>query len=110
MAGELRVVPDALSRVGHEMADHGKSLGALQRACRGEVQQAQQGWVGSSSGALSELLDSWSRTSTAHVGRFGTHADEIHSAAAAFAYLEQRNAMALAALGRPSDGEGRSAT
>jgi uncharacterized protein YukE len=105
MAERLRAVPDVLGRAGHEMSDHGQSLAALQRACRGQAEEAQPGWVGSSAGALTRLLDGWAATSIAHIDRFGEHAAEMSLAAAGFTDMEDRNAKAA----RQAGGESRSA-
>ena len=77
MADELRAQPDALSHVGTQLANHGETLLAVQQACRGAAEDAQSGWVGSSAGALSGLLDRWETASTTHIGRFGGGTAEI---------------------------------
>jgi hypothetical protein len=46
MAEELRAIPDVLSHVGNELANHGESLLALQQSCHGEAEGGQSGWVG----------------------------------------------------------------
>jgi hypothetical protein len=92
MAEELRAIPDVLSRAGNELANHGQSLLALQRSCHGDAESAQRGWVGSSAGALSGLLDRWAVASAAHIGRFGEHSCGMHFAAVGFTEMERRNA------------------
>jgi uncharacterized protein YukE len=98
MPQQLRATPDALTRIGNELADHGESLLALQRTCHGMAEGAQPGWVGSSAHALSGLLDGWATTSSAHIARFGSHSCGMHFAAAGYRDMEQRNAAALAQL------------
>jgi uncharacterized protein YukE len=99
MADELRVNPARLSQAGNDVANHGESLQARQQSCHGEAQGAQSGWVGSSAGALSELLDGWETTSDAHLRRFGEHSCDMHFAAADFACMGDRNAEALRSVG-----------
>ena len=105
MAEELRAQPDMLSHVGSQLANHGETLLAVQRACHGAAADAQSGWVGSSAGALSGLLDRWETASTTHIGRFGDHSCGMHFAAAELTEMEQRNAAALAKVGTTADGE-----
>lgn len=105
MAEELRAQPDMLSHVGTQLANHGETLLAVQRACHGAAADAQSGWVGSSAGALSGLLDRWETASTTHIGRFGDHSCGMHFAAAELTEMEQRNAAALAKVGTTADGE-----
>ena len=96
MAEELRAIPNVLSHVGNELANHGQSLLALQQSCHSEVEDARSGWVGSSAGALSGLLDRWATASTTHIGRFGEHSCGMHFAAVEFTGMEHRNAEAVA--------------
>jgi uncharacterized protein YukE len=105
MADELRAQPDVLSHVGTQLANHGETLLAVQRACHGAAEDAQSGWVGSSAGALSGLLDRWETASTTHIGRFGEHSCGMHFAAVEFTEMEQRNAAALAKVGTTADGD-----
>jgi uncharacterized protein YukE len=98
MAEELRAIPDVLSHVGNELADHGQSLLALQQSCHGEAEAARSGWVGSSAGALSVLLDRWATASSTHIGRFGEHSCGMHFAAVQFTDMERRNAEAVAGV------------
>jgi uncharacterized protein YukE len=107
MAEELRVIPDVLSHVGNELANHAESLLALQRSCHGAAEGAQSGWVGSSAGALAALLDQWATASTTHVGRFDAHSCGMHFAAVEFTEMERRNAAALAEVGEAGSGETR---
>jgi uncharacterized protein YukE len=92
MAEELRAIPDVLSHMGNQLANHGETLLALQQSCHGQADGAQAGWVGSSAGALSELLDSWATASTAQLRRFGEHSGGMHVAAVEFTEMELRNA------------------
>jgi hypothetical protein len=96
MPQQLRAIPDSLSQLGNELANHGESLLALQQSCHGAAEDARSGWVGSSAHALSELLERWAMASTSHIGRFGAHACDMHFAAAGFSEMEQRNAASLA--------------
>lgn len=96
MAAELRANPDVLVQVGTALADHGQALLDLQRACHGDVDGAQPGWVGTSAGALAALLDRWAASSDAHTRRLGEHSVDMHRTAAGFAELEQHNAASLA--------------
>ena len=105
MAEELRAIPDVLSHVGNELANHGESLLALQQSCHGEAEGAQSGWVGASAGALSGLLARWATASTTHIGRFGEHSSRMHFAAVEFTEMERRNAAALAEVGEAAGGE-----
>ncbi|MCV6987120.1 hypothetical protein H7H78_17390 [Mycobacterium shinjukuense] len=94
----MRAIPEVLSQVGYELADHGESLLTSHHFCLGAAEGAQSGWVGSSAGALSGLLDSWAEASTAHADRFGDHSYGMYLAAVGFAEMEERNAAALAAV------------
>ncbi|AWV47159.1 hypothetical protein DIJ64_00890 [Mycobacterium leprae] len=62
MAEELWAIPDVLCYAGNELAKHGDLLPVSQRACRREAENAQLGWVGSSTVALSVLLGQLSIT------------------------------------------------
>ncbi|MCV7196382.1 hypothetical protein [Mycobacterium angelicum] len=95
MAVELRAFSDALCDMGNRLAGHGESLLALQRSCQDAAEGAQSGWVGSSAGALTGLLDRWATASAAHVGRFGEHSCGMHFAAAGLTEMEQTNAASL---------------
>jgi hypothetical protein len=107
MAEELRVIPDALSHVGNELANHGESLLALQQSCHGAAEGARSGWVGSSAGALTALLDRWATASNTHIGRFGEHSCGMHFAAVEFTEMEWHNATAVAEIAEPATGEAR---
>lgn len=95
MADQLRVQPDALRRAGTAIGDHGETLHTVQQRCHGQAQDAHSGWVGSSAAALAGLLDDWTTTSTAQLGRIGRHSCDMHSAAAEFTVMEQDNTRAL---------------
>ncbi|MEB3980272.1 hypothetical protein OQ968_03230 [Mycobacterium sp. 663a-19] len=105
MAEELRAQPDVLSHVGTQLANHGETLLAVQQACLGAAADAQSGWVGSSAGALSGLLDGWETAGTTHIGRFGEHSCGMHFAAVELTEMEQRTAAALAEVGTTADGD-----
>ncbi len=105
MADKLRVDPTALSQAGNEVADHGEELLARQQSSHGEAAGAHSGWVGSSAGALSNLLDGWETTSDAHFRRFGKHSTDMHFAAADFADTEDRNAEGVGRVGEAVGGE-----
>lgn len=96
MPQQLRAIPDSLSQLGNELANHGESLLALQRSCHAAAEEARPGWIGSSAQALSGLLDRWAAASTSHIGRFGAHSCGMQYAAAGFSEMEQHNAAALA--------------
>src|ERR1700722_6488777 len=81
MASELRVNPETLSRAANDVANHGESLLEAHQSAHGQASGAQSGWVGSSAGALSGLLDNWEKDTTAHVGRIGEHSCGMHFAA-----------------------------
>jgi uncharacterized protein YukE len=103
VAEELRAIPDVLCHIGNQLANHGETLHALQQSCHGQADGAQAGWVGSSAGALSGLLDSWATASAAHLGRFGEHSCGMHFAAVEFTEMEQHNATSAARVaGRPT--------
>lgn len=95
MAVELRAFSDALCDMGNRLAGHGEALLDLQRSCQNAAEGARSGWVGSSAGALSGLLDRWATASAAHVGRFGEHSCGMHFAAAGLTEMEQTNAASL---------------
>lgn len=95
MSSELRAIPDALSQVGTELAGHGELLADLQRSCHRAADGAQPGWIASSAGALSGLLDQWLRASATHLARFGEHSNGMRAAAAGFAELDRHNAATL---------------
>jgi uncharacterized protein YukE len=107
MTDKLRVNPTTLSQAGNQVADHGEDLLARQQSCHGEAAGAQSGWVGSSAGALSSLLDDWQTTSDAHFRRFGKHSCDMHFAAAAFADTEDHNVAAMPKVGEGTSGEGQ---
>ena len=92
MAEEVRVSPEALSRIGDQLADHGRSLLNLQQSCHRDADGAHPGWVGSSAGTLSQLLDCWTATSASHLARFGDHADGLKVVAVAFLMMDQHGA------------------
>jgi hypothetical protein len=96
MPQRLRAIPDSLSQLGNELANHGESLLALQQSCHSAADGARSGWVGSSAHALSGLLDQWAMASTMHIGRLGAHSCGMHFAAAGLREMEQSNAAALA--------------
>ena len=104
MAEELRAIPDQLSHVGNQLADHGETLLALQQSCHGAAEGAHSGWVGSSAGALSGLLDTWATVSTTHMGRFGEHSCGMHIAAVEFTEMERHNTTAVAKVGEAANG------
>jgi hypothetical protein len=110
MAETVRAIPEALYQVGYQLANHGESLLALQHSCHGAAEGAQSGWVGSSAGALSGLLDSWFMASDAHAERIGEHSCGMHLAAVGFAQMEERNAAALQEVGEAVGGESRLTT
>jgi hypothetical protein len=107
MAEELRAIPDALSHVGNELANHGESLLALQQSCHGAAEGARSGWVGSSAGALAALLDRWATASNTHIGRFGQHSCGMHFAAVEFTEVERRTTTELAKVAEAGIGETR---
>lgn len=92
MASELRAIPEVLAHLGNELGSHGQSLAQLQKSCHRDADRAHAEWVGSSAGALSELLDGWASTSAAHLARFGDHADGLKAAAVAFLEMDRLNA------------------
>lgn len=103
----LRAIPEVLSQVGYQQADHGESLLTSHHCCLGAAEGARPGWVGSSAGALSGLLDSWAEASTAHAARIGDHSYGMHLAAVGFAEMEEHNAAALAAVYPTGGGSAR---
>jgi len=106
MADKLRVDPTALSQAGNEVANHGEDLLAHQQSCHGEAAGAHSGWVGSSAGALSDMLDGWETTSDTHFRRFGKHSTDMHFVAADFADAEDRNIQAVRSVGEAISSEG----
>lgn len=105
MADKLRVDPTTLSQAGNEVANHGEDLLAHQQSCHGEAAGAHSGWVGSSAGALSSLLDGWETTSDAHFRRFGKHSTDMHFLAVDFADTEDRNTEAVRRVGEALGGQ-----
>jgi len=105
MADKLRVNPTALAQAGNDVANHGEDLLARQQSSHGEAAAAQSGWVGSSAGALSSLLDGWQTTSDAHLRRFGKHSCDMHFAAVDFADVEDRNTEVVHRVGEAAGGE-----
>jgi WXG100 family type VII secretion target len=105
MADKLRVDPAALSHAANEVANHGEDLLARQQSCHGKAAGAHSGWVGSSAGALSNLLDGWETASDAHLRRFGKHSTDMHFVAADFADTEDRNTEAVRRVGEAVSGE-----
>ncbi len=95
MAPELRTIPDVLSYVGTELANHGRALLDVQQTSHRDAEDAQQGWVGSSAKALSELLDRWTVASTGQLARLSEHSDGMRLAAVGFSEMEQSNAASL---------------
>jgi hypothetical protein len=104
MAEEFRAIPDVLSYVGNELASHGESLLVLQQSCQGRADGARSGWVGSSAGALSVLLERWATVSATHMGRFGEHSCGMHFAAVEFTEMERRNTAAMVEVGEAAGG------
>lgn len=100
VADKLRVNPEALSKAANDVANHGESLLAAHQSSHGQAVEAQSGWVGSSAGALSGVLDSWETTTTAHLGRIGEHSCGMHFAAADFTFMEQQNKQKLNEVGQ----------
>lgn len=108
MAEELRVLPDLLGEVGAALESAGLALLEVQQGCQRAAESARSGWIGSSAGALSGLLDRWDAASIAQIGRFGVHSCAMYFAAAQFIALEGDSATvltgALAGLGATPDG------
>lgn len=95
VADKLWVNPETLSKAANDVADHGESMLAAHQSSHGQAAEAQSGWVGSSAGALSGMLDSWETTTTAHLSRIGEQSCGMHFAAADFAFNEQQNKQKL---------------
>jgi uncharacterized protein YukE len=104
MADTVRLKPEELMQAANDMADHGESLLAAHQSSHGEASAAHSGWVGSSAGALSGLLDSWETATTEHVGRIGNHSCGMHFTAADFALNEQQNKQRLDEVGKAASG------
>ena len=104
MADKLWVKPEELMQAANDMADHGESLLTAHQTSHGEASGAHSGWVGSSAGALSGLLDSWETTTAEHVGRIGDHSCGMHFTAADFALNEQQNQQKLDEVGSAGSG------
>ena len=95
MAEELRAIPNVLLHVGNQLADHGESLLDLQRACHRDAGDARPGWVGSSAGELSGLLERWATVSAGQSSRLGAHSSGMRMSAVELAELERSNALSL---------------
>lgn len=108
MADELRVLPDLLSEVGAALESAGLALLEVQQGCQRAAEGARPGWIGSSAGALSGLLERWDAASIAQIGRFGAHSCAMYLAAAQFIALDRDSATvltgALAGLGSATGG------
>jgi uncharacterized protein YukE len=104
MADEVWLSPQELMQAANDMADHGESLLTAHQASHGTATDAHSGWVGSSSGALSGLLDSWEDATTAHVGRIGDHSCDMHFTAADFVFSEEQSKQKLSELGGTTSG------
>lgn len=95
MAPELRAIPDVLSHVGTELVSHAQALLGVQRSCHRDVDDAQQGWVGTSAAALSDLLHRWAVTGAGHLSRLTEHAEGLRFAAGGFSDMERTNGASL---------------
>jgi uncharacterized protein YukE len=104
MADKVWLKPEELTQAANDMADHGESLLAAHQASHGEASGAHAGWVGSSAGALSGLLDNWETATTDHVGRIGNHSCGMHFTAADFTFNEQQNKQRLDEVGGAAGG------
>ncbi|HEX7321871.1 MAG TPA: WXG100 family type VII secretion target [Mycobacterium sp.] len=95
MEGRFRVNPETLTSAANEISNHGETLHALHQSCHNTAVEAHAGWVGSSAGALSGLLDGWEATSTAHLQRVGAQSSDMRAATAEFYFMEQRHRQAF---------------
>jgi hypothetical protein len=75
----------------------GETLIGIHQASHGELENAQHGWVGSSSGALTAMLENWSSVAIDHTARFVNHATGLHTSASCFAEMTDEHVAALAA-------------
>lgn len=83
---------------GGDVQRHGEALIGVHHASYSDSANAQGGWVGSSSGALTGMLDDWSTVAVNHTGQFVHHVDTLHTSASTFAEAVRNHADALAAV------------
>lgn len=105
MAEKVWLKPQQLSQAANDMADHGETLLTSHQSTHGEASGAHSGWVGSSAGALSGLLDNWQTAATEHFAHIGNQSCDMHVNVAEFTFLEQRNTQRLQQLGEAAPGE-----
>jgi WXG100 family type VII secretion target len=98
-------------RVNHEdmvgsaihVTGQGEDLAMGHLASDNRMESAQAGWQGTSSAALAAKLADWQPKSQILLARVSDHAQGLHTAAAAFAAMEDENAQALGRLGAAAD-------
>ena len=105
MADKVWLKPEQVSQAANDMADHGETLLTSHQSSHSEASGAHSGWVGSSAGALSGLLDSWETTGTEHFHRIGKHSCDMHVTVAEFTFLDQRGTQRLQQLGTDAHSE-----
>jgi uncharacterized protein YukE len=102
MADKVWLKPEQLSQAANDMADHGERLLTSHQSSHTQASGAHSGWVGSSAGALSGLLDRWEAAGTEHFNRIGNHSCDMHVTVAEFSFLDQRGTQRLRGLGTDS--------
>jgi uncharacterized protein YukE len=105
MADKVWLKPEQVSQAANDMADHGETLLTSHQSSHGQASDAHSGWVGSSAGALSGLLDSWQTAGTEHFNRIGNHSCDMHVTAAEFTFLDQAGTRRLRELGKAGPSE-----
>jgi WXG100 family type VII secretion target len=98
MARELNVDPESLHHASGDIQNHGESMIGVHHESLGESEAAQTGWVGSSAGALSAMLTTWSAVTTDHATRLSEHVAGLHTSATVFSEMDRTNAHAIRAV------------
>ncbi|MCV7229092.1 WXG100 family type VII secretion target [Mycolicibacterium komossense] len=81
----------------------GEDLAAGHLASDNRMESAQAGWQGTSAIALAAKLADWQPKSKVLLARVADHAEGLHTSAASFAAMEEKNAQALGRLGAAAD-------
>jgi WXG100 family type VII secretion target len=98
-------------RVNHEdmvgsaihVTGQGEDLAMGHLASDNRMESAQAGWQGTSAAALAAKLADWQPKSKVLLARVADHAQGLHTAAAAYAAMEEDNAQALNRVGTAAD-------
>ena len=102
MADYLNATPAALYQASGDVQTQGETLIGVHEASYRESENAQGGWVGSSSGALTGLLAHWSTVGVDHGKKFGHHVNTLHTSASCFTEMTNNHVEAIEAVYPPS--------